>query len=300
MYTIPLEAASPEQASLIGSKAWNLAQLIQQSVSVPPGFVVSAHALELFLLSNELKKRTNDPDFPHLIQQATIPNTILLELTASYDRLKQQSQSSTLLVAVRSSSSGEDLKEASFAGQYETFLNVPNVSTMAERIKDCWASLFSERVRHYTAQKQLEIHTLPMGVLVQKMVPAEVSGVIFSMNPVSRNRNEVVINASWGLGEAVVSGFVTPDMFVVPKSDPFSIRKEHGSKEWKMISTLTGTQTLPTTPQEQSCLCLTDGQVQMLIQETLRVESYYEGPVDIEFALCAGKLFILQVRPITT
>jgi pyruvate,water dikinase len=283
----------------MGPKAWHLSQLIQQNIPVPQGFVVSAKALDKFLLENKLKERMKEPNFPHLMQQSAMPEQIRQELSDSYERLQERAHPFPLSVAVRSSSSAEDLKEASFAGQYETFLNVPDFSLMLARIKECWASLFSHRVRQYAQQKNIDVSSLPMGVLIQQMVPADVSGVIFSMNPVTRNAHEIVMNASYGLGEAVVSGLVTPDLFVVDKTSRM-LQKELGFKELKMVSGATGTETIGTTKDEQQRFCLTDIQVGTLAAETERIEALYSDPVDIEFAIRGSKLYILQARPITT
>ncbi|MBP1932121.1 PEP/pyruvate-binding domain-containing protein [Ammoniphilus resinae] len=299
MYTIPLETASQIEARQVGPKAWHLAQLIQQNIPVPRGFVIRAEALDLFLKENHLNERIGEAEFPQLLQQSLIPEGIKRELFKSYKRLQEWALPSSLSVAVRSSSAAEDLQEASFAGQYETYLNVHHFNEVLDRIKACWASLFSPRVRQYAMQKRVNLSSMPMGVLVQQMVSADVAGVIFSMNPVTRNTGEIIVNASYGLGEAVVSGLVTPDQFVVQKTTG-TVQKELGFKEMKMISSPAGTETVETTEAEQQQFCLSDDQVHALTEETKRIESLYSTAVDIEFAIQDGKLYILQVRPITT
>jgi len=299
VYTIPLETADQTEARQIGPKAWHLAQLIQQKIPVPRGFVIGAQALDLFLKENHLKERIGEAEFPKLLQQSMIPEGIQRELFDSYKRLQEWAHPSPLSVAVRSSSAAEDLQEASFAGQYETYLNVHGFPHVLERIKDCWASLFSPRVRQYAMQKHVNLTSMPMGVLVQQMVCADVAGVIFSMNPVTRNTREIIVNASFGLGEAVVSGLVTPDQFVIQKATG-KVQKELGFKEIKMISSPTGTETVQTSEAEQQQFCLSDEQLRALAVETKRIESLYSTPVDIEFAIQDGKLYILQVRPVTT
>jgi pyruvate,water dikinase len=193
------------------------------------------------------------------------------------------------------------LEEASFAGQYETILNVTSLPHLLDSLKRCWASLFSDRVKEYALRQRigLEAGELPMGVLVQQMVQADVSGVIFSINPVTRSSDEIVINASYGLGEAIVSGLVTPDMYVVRKSDG-QVKKELGLKEMKIVSADLETVEMETTEEEQNRFCLTDEKIAELAEQAKLIEAYFHMPVDIEFAVKDGHVHILQARPITT
>ncbi|MDF2962079.1 MAG: PEP/pyruvate binding domain protein [Paenibacillus sp.] len=184
------------------------------------------------MADNGLQPDESMSDIETRFVHATVPDEVRSEVVAAYEQL--QGAEKRVAVAVRSSSSAEDLEEASFAGQYETILNVTDLPHLLESLKRCWASLFSARVRGYARQKNIGVNTngFPMGVLVQQMVQADVSGVIFSMNPVTKNRDEMIINASYGLGEAIVSGLVTPDAYYVGKTDR-RVRKELGLKEMK-------------------------------------------------------------------
>lgn len=306
MYTVSLETASQEQRQLIGSKALQLAKLVRENICIPNGFIITAHALERFLEANQLQDNLDPSHTCEHILQAEFPPDIQNEIASAYQQLQSANPTfshfgipSTLPVVVRSSASAEDLQEASFAGQYETILNVTCIDHLLESIKHCWSSLFSPRVQHYAAQKHVALHHLAMGVLVQLMVAADVSGVIFSMNPVNGDQNEIVINASYGLGEAIVCGLVTPDTFYVDKTDA-SVRKDLGAKEMKIIPGEKETRELQTTVEEQNRFCLEDEQIDALAMETQKIEALYQQPVDIEFAVKDGQLYILQVRPITT
>ncbi|TDG00194.1 PEP/pyruvate-binding domain-containing protein [Paenibacillus piri] len=298
MYTLSLHEACHEQLERIGSKALQLAKLTGHNIRIPGGFIVTSDALDRFLTDNGLQPDESMTDLETRFIHAAVPPEIRHEVVAAFEQL--QSQEKQVAVAVRSSSSAEDLEEASFAGQYETILNVTDLPHLLESLKRCWASLFSARVRGYARQKNVDVHasSLPMGVLVQQMVQADVSGVIFSMNPVTKDRGEMIINASYGLGEAIVSGLVTPDTYYIGKTDR-SIRKELGLKEMKIVAAAKETVEQETTEEEQNRFCLTDPQIGELAEETQKIEAFFGMPVDIEFAVKDSRVYILQARPIT-
>ncbi|TVY00342.1 PEP/pyruvate-binding domain-containing protein [Paenibacillus cremeus] len=301
MFTISLDQASQESLRRIGSKALQLARMMELDVGVPGGFVVTAEALDRFIAVNGLLIEGTWSDYEERLLQAEIPEEIGREVAMAYEQLLKSAEVPDNAVAVRSSSSAEDLAAASFAGQYETILNVTDLPHVLGSLKRCWASLFSARVREYAAQKCINwnMNDLPMGVLVQLMVAADVSGVLFSMNPVTQNSDEIVINASYGLGEAVVSGLVTPDTYFIGKSDR-RIRKELGLKELKVVAGAIETMELETTEEEQCRFCLEEEQIGDLVEQTLKLEKYFGHPVDLEFAMKNGKMYILQARPVTT
>jgi pyruvate,water dikinase len=298
MYTLTLNEACDEQKGRIGSKALQLAKLTGHNIRIPGGFVITSDALYRFLSDNGLQLDESMADVEARFLEATVPDEVRNEVVSAFEQL--QGEESCIAVAVRSSSSAEDLEEASFAGQYETILNVTDLPHLIESLKRCWASLFSTRVRGYALQKNVGVHTngLPMGVLVQQMVQADVSGVIFSMNPVTKNQDEIIINASYGLGEAVVSGLVTPDAYYIGKTDQ-CIQKELGLKEMKIVATAKETVELETTEEEQNRFCLSDQQIEELVEETRKIEAFFGMPVDIEFAVKDDSVYILQARPIT-
>lgn len=296
MYTVSLKHASCEPKRRIGSKAMQLAKLTEYDVRIPSGFIVTSDALERFMAVNRLLP--DDSTFEHQFNGAMIPEEVRREIVAAFEQL--QAESPDVAVAVRSSSSAEDLQEASFAGQYETILNVTDLPHLLESLKQCWASLFSARVREYAQRKNVKIgfDDIPMGVLIQQMVQADVSGVVFSVNPVMPNNEEIIINASYGLGEAIVSGLVTPDAYYVNKTDG-SIQKELGLKEMKIIASEKETVEAETSEEEQNRFCLSDGKITELAEVARKIESTLGMPVDIEFAMKDGCIYILQARPIT-
>lgn len=299
MYTVTLNKAGHEEKRLIGSKAFNLANLTGQNIRIPTGFVITSDALDRFLKANGLQPDENLKDIEEWFLRATVPDEVQQEVSTAFSQLQEMDGHHA--VAVRSSSSNEDLEEASFAGQYETILNVTDLPHLLKSIKSCWASLFSAQVREYSLQKNVEwnLDSPPMGVLVQRMVQADVSGVVFSMNPVTQDEEEIVINASYGLGEAIVSGLVTPDTFIVGKTDGY-VKKELGLKDMKIVAADKETMEAETTKLEQTSFCLTDDQIDELAEQTRKIETFFGHPVDIEFAVKDGSIYILQARPVTT
>lgn len=296
MYTVSLQAAGHEQRERIGSKALQLSRLIRKRVCVPDGFIITADALERFLTANRLQDRLDAEDVGAQFSQAEIPPDLRDEIASSYYKLLG---STACAVAVRSSASAEDLPDASFAGQYETILNVTRFSHLLSSIKRCWGSLYSSQVKQYAHAKNISPTDLPMGILVQQMIAADVSGVIFSMNPVTGNKDEIMINASYGLGESIVSGLVTPDTFIFNKKTA-QLEKELGPKELKIVPDAHETRELETSLEEQNQYCLQTDMIHELARETEKIERFYQQPVDIEFAIKDSQLYILQVRPITT
>ncbi|TCP57901.1 pyruvate phosphate dikinase-like enzyme [Tumebacillus sp. BK434] len=290
MNALSLTALQQVSVQTAGSKARHLGAMLAQGLPVPPGFVVTTDAFQAFLRANPDVQ--TEADF----LSAPLPAVIAEEIAAQFSALQEQG---VTVVAVRSSSALEDLNHASFAGQYETYLNVCSLDSVLLHIKRCWASYFSPAVQHYAKQHQICLDSLAMGVLVQGMVEADVSGVIFSKHPVTCDPDEIVINASYGLGEAVVSGLVTPDSFIVSKRTG-EICKELGLKEVKILPAATGTMTVETSAAEQEVFCLGDGHIEDLAALTCRVEALHGRPVDLEFAIQAGTVYLLQVRPITT
>ena len=277
----------------------HLANIINEGVNIPNGFVLKANALKIFMKENSLHAQVHKEEFIDVFMKSPLPKDIEMEVMASYKKLKELTGSVDLSVAVRSSSSAEDLKDASFAGQYETILNVCDEEQLLYAVKQCWASLFSDRVREYAAQKEISLDAFPMGILIQQMVFPDVSGVIFSLNPITQDSNEIIINASYGLGEAIVSGIVTPDTFIVNKETK-SIMKDLGLKEVKILPLNNQIVEVETTPEESDSYCLTDDGIVALESVTSKLESFYEFPVDIEFAIKDGVIYVLQSRPITS
>lgn len=298
MFTVFLKDANRESLQEVGSKALHLANIINEGVNIPNGFVLKADALKVFMKENSLLNQVHKNEFIDVLLKSPLPNEIEQEILTSYEKLKELTGDNDLAVAVRSSSSAEDLKDASFAGQYETILNVCDKEQLIYAVKQCWASLFSERVRDYALLKDISLDAFPMGILIQQMVYPDVSGVIFSLNPITQDTNEVIINASYGLGEAIVSGIVTPDTFIVDKETK-SIMKDLGLKEVKILPKDNQIIEVETTEDERNSFCLNDEGILTLESVTSKLEEFYGFPVDIEFAIKDNVAFVLQSRPIT-
>jgi pyruvate,water dikinase len=203
-------------------------------------------------------------------------------------------------VAVRSSAVDEDGATRSFAGQYETYLNIVGIDAVAEAVVRCWASGHTARALAYRRGQDLAVAAMCPAVLVQQLVPADTAAVVFSANPVTGSRNEVVINAGWGLGESIVSGSVTPDTYVIRKADLAVVSRAIAEKRRMTVLAPTGTQEVPVPHQQQKAPSLDDGQVVELARLSMALESAMGWPVDIECAYRGRDLYLLQCRPITT
>ncbi|MFL7941327.1 PEP/pyruvate-binding domain-containing protein [Priestia megaterium] len=299
MHIVSLEKACYAELQAVGSKAYNLSKMIQHVSHIPTGFVLTSHALHSFLTFNQIEIKAEDSNvIEKKIQSGTFPSVLQKEIVSSYVNI-QGAGADVKAVAVRSSSALEDLENASFAGQYETILNVRNREELLTSIKECWASYFSSVVQAYAEDKEISLSNPQMGVLVQGMVEADVSGVIFSVNPITESEDEVVINVAYGLGEGIVSGGVTPDLFIIHKQTK-SIVKELGLKEYKLVSGFTGITKAVTTDKEKNEFSISDETALQLLRLTNQVEQYCQYAVDIEFAIKNEHIYLLQVRPVTT
>jgi pyruvate,water dikinase len=206
----------------------------------------------------------------------------------------------TPAVAVRSSALDEDGLAASFAGQHETVLNVSGLSAVLAAIGRCWASFVSERALAYRRQHGLTALPGRLAVLVQELVPADVAAVLFSANPISRRRDEIVITASWGLGESIVGGSVTPDTYIVRKGCLSIVSRQLGQKSQMTVAVPGGTREVVVPRLLRGRLTLSDEQAVELARLALRLEVVMSWPVDIECAYAADRLYLLQCRPVTT
>jgi rifampicin phosphotransferase len=306
-----------DRASLAqaGGKGANLGELIKAGFDVPPGFIITTAAYDLLLQSNELQAKIEQMvglliiDNPEsvaeisrqirdAIQYASIPNLIADSALKAYRQLKGGA------VAIRSSATAEDLPEAAFAGQQETFLNVIGEQALLDAVRSCWASLWSERAIFYRARQNVDQVSVKLAVVVQKMVPADVAGVMFTANPVSGAHDELVIDASPGLGEAVVSGLVTPDHFIVSKSRLRIKEFRVGRREVIIHSKAEGGTEQVTSTGKNKEAALSPSAVRNLARLGKQIERHYGTPQDIEWAWMeegtkAGKFLILQARPMT-
>ncbi len=302
--------------SLAGGKGANLGEMVQAKLPVPAGFIVTATTYFEFLERTGLEKEIRhllgklDPNDTKTLQEvaaqikekisgAVMPLRIVAEIKEAYRRLGDG------LVAVRSSATAEDLPEASFAGQQRTFLNVEGESEVVAAVQGCWASLFEPRAIFYRHQHGFEHLKVGIAVPVQKMVQSEASGVMFTAEPLTNDETKVVIEAIFGLGEAVVSGEVTPDLYVVDKRTLEIIDKRIGKQEWQILRNpeTTGREAnikvfIP--PARQMKQKISDEEIISLADLGRRIEDLYQFPQDIEWAKQENQIFIVQTRPITT
>jgi pyruvate,water dikinase len=274
-----------------GAKAANLSRLVASS-RVPPGFCLSATAYALWL---EQTRRE-----PAAASVPAIPSALYSALAASYGDLGKRCGVANPSVAVRSSAVDEDGSMHSFAGQYETSLHVVGVDAVAEAVLRCWNSAHTERARTYRRQQGMSETPGWLAVLVQQLVPADAAAVVFSANPVTGDRTEVVINASWGLGESIVNGTVTPDTYVIRKADLTVVSRVIAEKRRMTVLAPIGTHEVPVPSQRQRAASLDDGQIVELARVGIALESTMGWPVDIECAYHGHDLYLLQCRPITT
>ena len=266
---------------LVGGKGLNLGKLIAAGFLVPPGFCITTAAYRTAVKGVDMRDS-------EAVQAVTLSSALQSEILTAYNQLGADR------VAVRSSATAEDLPDASFAGQQDTFLNVSGASELLEKIKLCWASLWSERAIAYRRDHGIEETQLAIAVVVQAMIDAEVSGVMFTRSPTGGD--ELVIESNWGLGESVVSGEVTPDHYMVSRETGELIRETVVSKR-KMI-TREGVQAVPIGQREIPSLLR--GQVADLSRVGMQVDTFYNAPQDVEWARADGQFYLLQARPITT
>ena len=307
----PLFHFGRESLALVGGKGANLGELLRAGFDVPPGFVITTAAYDLLIQTDglhdllstiEAGDSTDISQFAmHLckiLERVSIPPLLEHEIIEAYRQLGGA-------VAVRSSATAEDLPGAAFAGQQETFLNVQDEPALLEAVRGCWASLWSERAVLYRVRQSVDQSSVKLAIVVQQMAPAEVAGVMFTANPVSGVRDELVIDASLGLGEAVVGGLVTPDHFVLDKSRQRIREQRIGRKEVIVRAKAGGgTEQLKLEPAQTSAAVLTPAALRILAKAGLEIERHYGTPQDIEWAWIKGKtkggrFVILQARPMT-
>jgi len=314
--------------SIAGGKAANLSEIYNLKISVPPGFVVTAKAYDNFIEKVELREKINEilekinyentkqldeltKEIRELIVNSEIPKEIEEEAIEAYENLSTESlhhnqvaddilkkTSEETLVAVRSSATSEDLEDASFAGQQETFLNVKGNSNLLSSIKKCFASLFTSRATYYRQKKGFKHKESKLAVIVQKMINSDKSGVIFSKDPSYKNNN-IIIEAVFGLGEGVVSGKITPDRYTV--SDNLKIlNKKIANKKIAIISSSEGKTETSLTKEKSFSQVLNENEIKKLSEIALKLENHYKKPQDIEFAIENNEIYIVQTRAITT
>ncbi len=302
----------------IGGKAAGLGEMLSLGLRVPPGFVITQAAYDSFVAEADLQRPLaelaaagTEPQACHaaaaavreLIQSTPVPELLAADIHNAYDLLCHTCGRDGLGVAVRSSASTEDLPGASFAGQQDTYLGVRR-DALLDAVRRCWASLFSERAVAYRSQMGYPLVDVSTAVVVQKLVSARTSGVMFTINPVTGNPFEIVIEANWGLGETVVSGTVVPDRFVVTKIGG-SVNRKLGLKTQAATIGSGGELMIDLPPERQSVPCLEDAEIEELARLGRLMEDHYGEPRDVEWSVDAELPFpesvlLLQMRPVTT
>lgn len=322
-YTMPLDELRRGDEPSFGGKSSSLGELITGSIPVPPGFALSKDACSEFLREAGLEHRVaaalehvsaGDIDsvsaasraISEAARFAPVPQAVRAEIRAGYARLAAFAGEAEPPVAVRSSAVGEDSEDATFAGQQESYLWVRGVEQVCDAVRDCWVSLYSPPAISYRAR----LASAPepaMGVTIQLMVDAAVSGVMFTCNPVSGDPSMVAINASWGLGLSVVGGEVTPDDYLVSKVTGEVVREHVHPKQAEYVPDGSGRGTirLDVPADRQEVPCLGPDALTALVDVAGRIQRYFGSHQDIEWALARGAqlpdgLFIVQSRPVTT
>jgi phosphoenolpyruvate synthase/pyruvate phosphate dikinase len=263
--------------ALVGGKAANLSRLARLYHRVPDGFCI-----------------------PVTLMDEAHPRDLRNEIIASISDIMNCHSLPDFIAAVRSSAVDEDGATASFAGQHETYLNIVGADAIIQAVTRCWESVRSDRALEYRRKQGLSVERLQLAVLVQQLVASDVAAVLFSANPITGSRDEIMINASWGLGESIVGGTVTPDTFIVRKSDLAITSRTIAEKQRMTVSALDGTHEVDVPRFLRSEASLNDKQAVEMAKLALTLEETMEHPVDIECAYEGGELYLLQCRPITT
>jgi len=309
-YTKKFSELNKTNSDIAGGKGASLGEMLNAGIPVPDGFVILSTTFEEFLNKSNLIQEIDavlesvDRSAVHsideasekiqaLIKYAKIPVDIVMEIETEFAQLGSE------FVAVRSSATAEDGADHAWAGQLDSFLNTTK-DTLLEKVQDCWASLFTPRAIFYRFEKGLHTTKISVAVVVQTMVNSEKSGIAFSVHPVTQDRNQIIIEAGFGLGEAIVSGSVTPDSYVVSKTPREIIdiyvsdqskalyRKAGGGNEWHELEA------------RGSLQVFSNPEILELTGIIVSIENHYGFPCDIEWAYEGGKFYITQSRPITT
>jgi rifampicin phosphotransferase len=309
-YTLFLDELDKKDLQLAGGKGANLGEMTKAGFPVPYGFCITTEGYKEFIKHNNLSEFISrvikDANLDNIssigklirerIAQSEVPEQVKLEIIQAVNRAGADNT-----YAVRSSATAEDLAFASFAGQQDTYLNIKGEKNLVNSVKDCWASLFTDRAILYRIQNKIEHEKVHMSVVVQDMVKPEVSGIMFTADPVSGHRGIVSIDASYGLGEALVSGLVSPDIYKFSKSSFHIESKTIAEKKLAIVPVeVGGTRKIELTGEHAARQVLQDSQIKKLAELGMKIEKHYGCPQDIEWCLEKGKLFIVQSRAITS
>jgi len=323
----PFKNITKKDVPIAGGKGASLGEMTRAKISVPPGFVILANAFDRFIEETKLKEEiearlsevnpedTNTVDrasnvLRDVIHDTPMPADLTKEILAEFDKLGAK------YVAVRSSATAEDSEVASWAGELETYLNTTR-ENVVKKVKECWSSLFTPRAIFYRHEKKLIDAYVSVAVVVQKMIQSEISGIAFTVHPVTEDPDQMIIEAGFGLGEAIVSGQVTPDSYIISKKDMSIMDINVGTQTRKLIRRLNGIRNTKHTKvrnedgdvaniwvnlkeHEGGKQKLTGKQIIEVATVCKKIENHYKFPCDIEWAMESGKIYITQSRPITT
>jgi pyruvate,water dikinase len=294
----PLDGLRAADEDQFGGKSTSLGELMAAEIPVPPGFAISTSAFHACLAAAgvDASGATHDA-----VRAAEVPEEVRTEIAAAYESLARSVGEDQPAVAVRSSAVGEDSGEATFAGQQETYLWVRGAAAVCDAVRDCWASTFSGPAMSYRARMAADRRP-EMGVTVQLMVDAAVSGVMFTCSPVSGDPSVVAVNASWGLGLGVVGGEVTPDEYLVSKVTGEVVRRNVAAKhiEYRADPSGSGTVCVDVPEERQSKPALDEDRLAELVAVARRVQKYFGSHQDVEWAFAQdGALYVVQSRPVT-
>ncbi len=309
-YVLVLRHIRESDAAAVGAKAANLGRMMRAGLPVPGGFCLTADGYREHMARADLAPHVRNAldsiaaggprnaalaALRRAITEAELADDVRKEITRAFAALRSP------LVAVRSSGTAEDLPGHSFAGLYDTFLQATNAAGCVKLVKRCWASLWTERAFDYRTESRFDHENAAMAVVVQQLVAADAAGVVFTADPVSGSRERIVVEACWGLGEALVSGKVTPDRFVLSRQGLRMIERSVAVKSVESVLSPDGvTVEQPVTRPRADKPCISDAVARKLARLALKAEKAFGSPQDIEWALAGPNLFILQSRPITT
>jgi pyruvate,water dikinase len=301
----------------VGGKGANLGEMLGANLPIPQAFIVTADAFEHFITTVDIKdeilkilskvKVDNEKSLTkasksvrEVVRSAKIPWNLEVDIVGAYKKLSDMAGEKESFVAVRSSATAEDLPEASFAGQQETYLNVHSKEDLLEKVRECWGSLYTPRAIFYREKQGFKHEDVKLAVVVQRMVNSDVSGVIFSSDP-STGAPEVLIEAGFGLGEAIVGGQITPDTYRTTQDTLEIIDKKISKQTWMYTKNEEGDTIKLDVPEEfQGRQKMTDEQIIAVADLGVKIESHYNEPMDIEWCIENGEIFIVQARPVTT
>lgn len=300
-YVVRFAELGRGDVAVAGGKGANLGELTRAGLPVPPGVVLTTAAYRAFVdvLGAQILALAAEPDaaggarIRALITAMPIPDAIAHEIAEAWTTLGGRP------VAVRSSATAEDLESASFAGQQDTYLNVRGASALLVAVRECWASLWTDRAITYRARQGIDPADVALAVVVQEMIEADAAGVMFTANPTNGRRDELVVSAAWGLGESVVSGSVTTDDLVVEKSTLRVTARTTADKAVMTVYAGDRTAEIAVPPERRTEPVLDDKAAAALAELGVRIEEHYGAPQDVEWARAGGEFFVVQARPIT-